>query len=1691
MHKTMRLTVVAGVFLIAGACLAQDAAFAPAFDEATLDLAQCRQFVNGRSSPADPVRVKRAFGFGPATGNWEDNVWEIAGGVDGEATEYAFLAVFRQPVAIGALSVTPADTGAKGSSTGGTLFYLKADASGTPDPAQPQTWAQVSFASPEQHLRFATLAPGTRTRALLFKDVRVRGPARLLYLNTYRQRLQCVTAAAEGSCEPGEGAGDPGGLLLGKGWSSSPQRNITDKEPARYTLTWGQGQKLSGIFFYSSAEAFRFLTCDASERDPLTAPASAWKPLTPTAVQDNKHTFPFWAYSYHWYSFPPVETAALRVEVTRVDRGGAAVWLNIAAMTALGDRPPQVLTLKEKGPPFRLAVKHPLSGDTAMVIDDARGRRVRNLFAQSFRAEGAAEEAWDLRDDAGTLVPAGDYAWKTITGPQLAVEYGLTPYPNIQNFFPERMPWLVGHGGEHGWLSDHSANWACATVGNRVFFAASMAEGGVTLIECDLDGRRLWGQHDFGAWIGVNQMTADAENLYVLAGDETVHRIEMGTRQDLNRFKPVQGPHRRGWRSAMAARDGKVAFAYTGEQVFDDAATADLLDHANCVPRADREMARLLRIDGQPPGGDGVNPQNTKPQGNGKLFLESQPIGDRNVSVLSFKQPVALGSVVFPWPDGEGNLQIAALKADAPYPPRADRSEDWIPFESSGGPGWNCVVAPPRLMTRAVRLVFNPQGKPNGAWRLDGLRLLNRRFANVAAAATVRVNSGQVTRTGEWDAERTTAVAADRPGVYVMQWKAAQKLAGLAIKEMDGATAVIDVWQGAAGDAPLDGVAHDAKSAEPGWRNVATYRQKRRVSDYVGEYNRYARYLDGYVDFNGMIETRAVRIRITEQWMDNGPEGNNCRRHDGRDDGHGAHRKNTYCMALDSRLCKIMGVAALSPVGDDPPRDPMAYERIEFWDGKTGAFLKELPVRPGWHGLSFAPDGGLYVIEKSHDLISKVDQNTGKLTPFLKNAEPSLFTIGPDGSFYVFPWTRDSSAPIAVYDAKGTKVRDIGKPGGVQAGLWDPQRFFRPHRMCVDGNGSLWVVESQDNPRRIVQYKTDGTFVKEITGNPHYGGGGTIDRSNSARVFHGNVEFELDWARHMTRIRAYFGDAFIGGEPVTRQVNGRTYIATAPLTLNDRQGVATVYLYNEKEGTVKLAAAMGGAAGFQPLYRSDVISLLPNGEVFRDYEFLWSDRNGNGQVDAPEVAFQRKKDRMGLGPADEKLGFCGKDVYYEVDTFLANGVPVYKRTPAPGWPHLRLSDGSWLTLHGEPVPGARTENFVVSPTGEKRWGYPAGGGVSGLSVPGWNPGEVANQLCLIGHETAAGDLGEFFVVNDNSGQWRVWTADGLLAGNLVFHKDDSRARFLGPPNATFGSRLDPVAGRQEQFHGFFTKTDPDNRYLMEIGFTHTSVLEVKGLDSFRRASGKFQVTTDDIGRMGQWEAERARRRGLVKQAILVVPRMKSPAIDGKLARDEWPDAMPLPGNPAVTFRAAYDATTLYLCWTGKGVGPLSNDGQDMKRLFKTGACLDFQIGVDGQADPKRALPVAGDQRVLISFVQNKPRLVLYQPVSPGASPAAAWSTQSKAGGVAKFDRVVMLDTGTAALSGDKDFVVEAAIPLKALGLVPSAGLRLKGDWGILTSDDGHQVKMRAYWSNLGATGTSDEPTEARLEPQHWGIVEFR
>jgi hypothetical protein len=1710
------------LFLAAVPVLAADAVFEPAFTPGDIDWAHTRQFVDGQPAEPDAARVKKALGFAAAA-NWEESKWEIAAATDGKEHVHQFLIALKSPVAIGSITANAADPDEpKGSRNGGVVSYLKPGAAIPADPREAAPWIAVEFKGPQPHLRTAALPPNTKTQALLYTDIRVANAAQLIYFRVHKARLFNMTPQGSGFAE---GPVDASGPTRGAGWSTRrlEKHGVTEQSPTSYILAWDGERAIDGLFLYSNAAKFKLARYDGDPAvSPALAPVAAWKPLPFTVEGDHEHGFDYWAFRYRWLGTRGLKTRGIKIDLLTVERGGTDVWIaGLAAVTDLHDAPAPTVAGADTAPPFHFDYALATAGEASLVVKNAAGQPVRRLATQALRNPGAAAEPWDLKDDRGDYVAPGKYTLTGIAGPMIELKYEMTPYPNVQQLFPDRVPWLTSHDGQNGWLADHGQNWALAARGDRVYFGATMAEAGVAFIECDNDGKKLWGKHDFGAWTGVNLMAADADAVYVECGGP-VWRVDGKTREAKNIFTHGTDPKRRGWCSAMAASNGKVAFCFTGEPTLDNAVTADQIDMEHTTPKpAGNDFLRLLRLTGTPPGHDLIVVDG-KPgdkdkriveatadelaekrvrivrETNGKLEFEST-VGEEptQYSVIAFKSPVPLGSVVFPGAAGGEKVEFSVLKASAPFPPRAETEADWTAFESAGKPGWNCLPAPVNTVTRALRIKFTRSGG-KGPWfgHLEGLKLLNRRFENAAPSAHVRVNSGAVDAAGAWDAKRTEAIWHDKPGVYVMEWDKVEKLAGLAFKEIDGAVTEIDVWQGAStGPVPLDGPAHAQTSREPGWRNVATYKQPRRSAQYnTDNNNRLARYLDGYVDFNGEVETTAVRLRVTEQWLDNGEDGAACRKHDGRSE-HGLHYTESYAAALDTRLCAIAGVAALEYIKGEPPLDPMAYERVEIYDAATGKLDKELPTHLGWHGLAFSKSGELFGIEKKHLDVVRIDPQTGAATVVVRNCFPHTMTVGPDDLIYVH--TTDNKDPIRVYDMSGKLVREIGKGGGWKPGPWDPQRIGPVHRMTVDGKGSLWLLENENYPRRIVQFKTDGTFVKEILGNTFYGGGGggTINRYDKTRAYYGRVEFELDYDKHKSRIRGLLAEGLENSDILGARLKGSPvqYLVTAPLSMDSRQGFGCVYIYEPKSGTVRLAAAVGDATAFGPLRTSAVISLLKGGAP-RDFSFNWSDRNGNGVVDADEIAFEKKPPRSSgaVGRFGDDLSVTGPGVVYSVRQVLPDGTPIYERKPAPGWPNLRLNDGSYFTLAGEPAPGQPTENFAVAPDGKKVWGYPAHGGISGLNIPPWNPGQVSNEFAIIGHETAAADgLGEFMVVHANTGQWTIWTADGLLAGQVLLHKTDPRSKFLGPAVAPPGTRLDPLTASQEHFHGFFTKSETDGKYYAIFGFTTMTIAEVGGLDRFKRISAPAEVAGADIEKARAWEAGKTSRAVAGRALLAVAPFTESViTIDGKSGAKEWPgSAVNFAGDGNATFRIAYDESNLFMQWSGRGRGPIKNGGADFHRYFKTGGALDLMLSTDPKADEKRTAPSAGDLRLLITFVDEKPRAVLYQAVAGGASADEKWETATPAGGKVHFDRVALLSDVTVAMAGDTDFTVEASVPLATLGLKPKPGLILKLDWGILSTGDGNQVKQRQYWSNP-ATGTADEPTEARLEPHLWGHVRF-
>jgi hypothetical protein len=71
-------------------------------------------------------------------------------------------------------------------------------------------------------------------------------------------------------------------------------------------------------------------------------------------------------------------------------------------------------------------------------------------------------------------------------------------------------------------------------------------------------------------------------------------------------------------------------------------------------------------------------------------------------------------------------------------------------------------------------------------------------------------------------------------------------------------------------------------------------------------------------------------------------------------------------------------------------------------------------------------------------------------------------------------------------------------------------------------------------------------------------------------------------------------------------------------------------------------------------------------------------------------------------------------------------------------------------------------------------------------------------------------------------------------------------------------------------------------------------------------------------------------------------------------------------------------------------------------------------------------------------------------------------------------------------------VVEAALPLEALGLKVTDGLALRGDFGVTHGDKtGTDTALRTHWNNQQTGLVNDEVFELKMDPKNWGEITFK
>lgn len=1679
---------------------------------ADIDSEHSAAYSNGNASPLEKSQLNNLLSSGGQGGKWSVVKSSDTDKNKPTAISTVFRLALKTPREIG--SATLEFENAEGAAV--TVGVLKSAADYPGDPQKPGDWETLEAAA--NHGRFECIFPrGCSARALLCTVTKAGTPPELRRWHFDQRRLHNITSYALVQGEQAPLGSAPGNIVNGGTWQNAGMNRekrverhpITDVEPSWLILNWVTPQTPALVRIQGTLGVFKLLTFDGPPKEnPALAGADRWKTL-PFTQLDRRPASEGQESILLSVKADPTRTLKLEIEEPRpkgsqiVSVSEFSVWTDLKDLAvppppAHSDRPP-------------VAIEYEVSQDSemAMVIDDDKGYRVRNLFAQEERKAGKHVAYWDLTDEDGLMVPVGSYHWRAISAPPLQLRYEFTAYPNIEEHSPQSTPWP--RGPRDGFLANHADLTAVCAVGDKVYMSAGGTEGGHALLEADLSGAKLWGQSD-----GASALFTDGKTLFI-RWDDAITRFDAVRHERKPLFTISPTPERKGQLAGMAAQSGKIYAAFHGAPpYFENAAHTGLVDIDNClpklrpkIPRTDnrnipllpqRDFMSLFRLGGYIAADDRC-----------MLSLETEGgVARRQYILLSFNRPVSVGSLIFPMPDpGDRQFSLCLLKPNATYPPRVKQDSDWVQIKTPDTGPWNCVAAPANTMTRAIRLTFaapgdaladqlesgsrtNPDLKEDvglgehnaqdsgllGAaekWkgRIDGMRILQRRF-EAASGVAVHVNSGTFDpKSGEWDAHRAAILSPDHPAIYEMEWNSPQKVRGLSVKEIDGAETEIDVYTGPEGKIDIE--------SPMGWKKVATYKQELR-NYYEPDVTNTARarYMDGIADFGDEYETRAIRLRVIKPWSEKS--------------GYPAGvRLDRGGRIIDPKRCRIYGVTALRYLGGEPPTDPLFTQRLEIHDGETGKLEAEFPYA-GDGEIAFGPDHRLYSIAANR--VVRFDEAIKSATDFISTGleNPRLLAFSPDGRLLVYDHGKTERV-VRVFDSAGKFQHLIGNPAPRVAGPYDPTNLGNVSSLSADRAGGVWMAYPQENPRRIMKFKLEGAFVREFLGNTNYGGGGVLDPYDRRRLYFKDMLFDLDWDRGTSRINAMMSlkseEASIWSEGSFRVdmgpvvTRGHRYMVSMPPGTSPTQPVGAVLLYDEKSMTTRLAAAMGAAKSFTYLKGPEFLASL-GGKPLGDFDFIWCDRNLDGVVQLSEVQFFPHEESRGpLGLFQGDLSVTAGQSRYEVKEFLSDGTPQYVCKAAGFSALYRLDNGNWFRFGKRPSDSENDANEVVNSAGERIWSYPAHLGMDGLFVPPWSPGVEQLQFGIVGHATAPGDLGEFLVINGNDGQTSIWTADGFLAGHITLHMLDPRATGW-PAEHSRGTRLDGLTLGQEHFHAYFCKTDGDNHFYLVAGGNHISLIEVDGLENFHRIGGTIPVTPEIREKVRTWQAARVKTQIFARAPLINCPKV-IPRSPGVIDEQSWGP----PGSigDIATFRMAHDERNLYLSWRGSGL--FKNGGDDFHRYFKTGAAVDLMLGVDPGADVDRPVPGPGDLRLLVTFIAGAPKIVLYRPVASNAASNQAWQTTTPAGGTTHFDQVMLVqDAFVTSRIVEGGFRIDVMMPLAELGIKVTEGMQLKMDWGVLSTRDGNSTSSRQYWANSTAVGVADEPTEARLEPNLWGHVQF-
>ncbi|MDX9866756.1 MAG: hypothetical protein RBT78_02410 [Kiritimatiellia bacterium] len=771
---------------------------------------------------------------------------------------------------------------------------------------------------------------------------------------------------------------------------------------------------------------------------------------------------------------------------------------------------------------------------------------------------------------------------------------------------------------------------------------------------------------------------------------------------------------------------------------------------------------------------------------------------------------------------------------------------------------------------------------------------------------------------------------------------------------------------------------------------------------------------------------------------------------------------------------------------------------------------------------------GKLVTTSGKDLVT-LDLATCAVEPLVSGRLRNPLGLGVDAQGNLFVGEGEPLHQVFGYAPDGRVIATLGKPGRRETGPFDVDNLEEPYGVEVGPDGRVWVMEHTHFTKRVSLWdpKTQ-RCVKAVYGPTQYGGDGCIDPADENRLFYKGMEFRRDpKSGTVTPVKLLYRPdtarlaRFAEGDypSYAFRARGGGWFARERLWFTSYMhphGHPSLVLWQDKGDHVQPVAALGSAFALRAAFGEPEVNRRQDRQAWSDPSFLtnhvagyspdrrfftWTDLNDDGNVQPAELKFGKLEYegkllngasagwtwRMNRAFETAANAGEGRMVFFRPSGFSRHGYPLYDvpaETFAGSGESLMPDGGGNAIVLGGPLTS-------VAPDGTVRWRYrndwPGLHAGHRTTARGDEPGVLIAPTRIWGIVPVNRELGEVVSFNSNLGCTYLMTADDGLFIDRVFR--DQRVGLLwNSPTPPAPDVLAETSLYDEHFGGIFQKirgNDGRDRYTYVCGKNHCSVVELTGLDKVRRlAGGVFEVTPAQIA-----AAQEQRQRAALRTAqpkIYNVHRVTDGRVKVNGRADEWPGGERIDG-----FALAYDAANLYVLYQGRDDrATFENKGVNPLELFKTGDVLDVMLQTRRGLDVRRTEAGPGDIRLSFAMFEGEPRCVLYDFKAPGFQGqrvpfSSPWRT-------VWCDRAAILKEAQVAVTRrGQEVVLEAAVPLEAIGLDPAALGETRGDVGRVLSDQtGTRAASRVYWANKNTVIMSDLPSEAALQPNLWGLFRF-